>query len=210
VSLCEIAAGLAARPGSVQGLATDLGLATDTGLDHASNLLVFPNGFTAAPWDTTQQITLAPNFPDPNGTNFAWNLLDNAANNDHAIQQHITTLGAQGQLCAASLYVKQNNGRYCCIGFSNDTNAVFACIDTQAGAITQQIATGTGVLAGADLRALGNGWYRARVVGRVPGIDVFYTAALANSATPGVLAPIYAGTGTGVFIWHARLSFGGA
>ena len=141
----------------------------------------------------------------PDGTTTADEIIDNATNVAHYMQQ-VVTFNRNNTSCF-SVFLKSNNHQWVRLAIgSNTTNQVQAYFDLVNGVIgtVQNLNSGSG--ATATMTDVGDGWYRCSLAGASNdgGANQGYAIALAESDGNGS----YSGTGTSIYAWGMQAEAG--
>ena len=141
----------------------------------------------------------------PDGTTTADQIIDNATNAAHYMQQ-VLTFNRNNTSCF-SVFLKSNNHQWVRLAIgSNTTNQVQAYFDLVNGVIgtVQNVNSGSG--ATATMTDVGDGWYRCSLAGASNdgGANQGYAIALAESDGNAS----YSGTGTSIYAWGMQAEAG--
>ena len=173
-------------------------------LDGRVNLLTFSEQFDNAAWTKTNGTITANAAVAPDGTTTADAFIENTANGTHAVVQNITNLNSTTAAYKQEFVVKANGRTRVAIQFASAASgfpAIEGRWDLATGTLTSSGATGTAVLQGTEINALGNGYYRISVTGYTGQSGLHYAQLFMLDASGNI---VYTGDGTsGIFVWGA-------
>ena len=152
-----------------------------------TNELLYSSSFDNVLWLKLNASVTANSVTSPSGIQDADTLIENTANDEHAIYRAIT-----GTSKTLSFYAKPNGRNWVSVLSNNGDYSFFNIANGPLGTIA---ATST-----ATIEDAGNGWYRCTVYNTHPTFGAVINLATANGTT------VYTGNGTsGVYIWGAQL-----
>ena len=173
-------------------------------LDGRVNLLTFSEQFDNAAWTKTNGTITANAAVAPDGTTTADAFIENTANGTHAVVQNITNLNSTTAAYKQEFVVKANGRTRVAIQFASAASgfpAIEGRWDLTTGTLTSSGATGTAVLQGTEINALGNGYYRISVTGYTGQSGLHYAQLFMLDASGNI---VYTGDGaSGIFVWGA-------
>jgi len=135
-----------------------------------TNIALRSEEFDNATWTKSQTTVTANATTAPDGTATADHVLEVASAANHYIYQTSMTI-TSGEAVVGAVEIK-NGGRFrgrLYIGDISGTNLVAADFNLTAGTVSAPTVGGAGVAAYAKITALGNGWYRVEVAGKING-----------------------------------------
>jgi hypothetical protein len=141
----------------------------------------------------------------PDGTTTADEIIDNATDAAHYMQQ-IVAFNRDNTSCC-SVFLKNNDHQWARIAVgSNTTNQVQAYFDLVNGVIGSVLNINSGSGATATMTDVGDGWYRCSLAGASNdgGANQGYAIALAESDGDAS----YIGTGTSIYAWGMQAEAG--
>ena len=170
-----------------------LGLLIEEG---RTNLLTYSSDFSNAAWiKSNSTVTSAANVA-PDGTQTAFNLIEDALTNIHAINQNPSGTTAIGAY-TLSVYAKYN-GRQLRLVTSLNGGSSTPIFNLQTGVVI----SGTGTIT-----SVGNGWYRCTSTATSTGSSAGYAQYIQTAKSDGAFN--YTGDGySGIYIWGAQLEAG--
>jgi hypothetical protein len=174
----------------------------------ATNLHLYSTDQTAIAW-IQSSATVARDVVAPNGLVEGTTITEVAATTQHSI---LSNSGYRPALTAVpyafSVFLKAGTRRYVNISIESSGNGFNVTVDTQAWAITNGVATGTGwTYTSSSLQNVGGGWYRVTILG-TPGVSntIFYIGG--NTTPTGGRSESYLGNGSTIICWGVQIETG--
>jgi hypothetical protein len=182
-------------------------------VDNGFNALTYSEAFDNAAWtktNTTITANPSPGANAPDGTDTADEIVeDSTASSPHAVVQSYTRASV-AEFWTGSISFKENTSQRIALRIDDGAgNSATAYFDANSGTITAGAsAGGTATLPYATMHDAGNGWYRARISGKLPATtEVRLVAYLCDGAVNTIS---FNGDGTsGLYMWGAQLQRGG-
>jgi hypothetical protein len=171
--------------------------------EQRTNLLTYSENFDNAAWLKSGATVTANSTTAPDGTLTADKMVENTALNPHYI---VETLTLANGAYSASVYVKAAERNICFVGMSDGVTALSGAFFNVATETVTISSGGSWTAATAEMKSVGNGWYRCIVSGTRNAGTVttaqIYTALTSSTVT-------HTGDGTsGIYIWGAQLEVG--
>lgn len=159
-----------------------------------------------ATWTKTRSSISANADTAPDGTASADRVVeDNSVTTTHQIQQASLTITADANV-AYSLFAKAGTRNWLAIRLQDSTSAdVFQkYFNIATGALGSTFVQGTGAFISASAEAIGNGWYRIKVVGNIGNGRTNVTAVMFMATADNVA--VYTGDGVSYLsLWGAQI-----
>jgi hypothetical protein len=172
------------------------------------NLLIRSQEFdNASSWATAARVTISANSTTaPDGTSTAETMTEVAVTGTHRIEQNCGSLPLNRTYTLSCYFKIASGSPYAALLFSDGagTNSARAWFKLSDGTLGSTAATGSAVVSGSSITAVGNDWYRCTVTGSpVTGISPLYAYAFIADADLNIS---YAGdVNRAVYIWGAQV-----
>ena len=203
---------------SLDNVETNIGFLANGNLDTAAlksfaaagtggrNLVRWSEQMDNAVWTKSQSSVSANTAAttDPLGTNTAEKLIENTANNQHNVQQNISTTLTDNTVYTASVYLKAAERTWARVSIQTK-NAIFPGLYVDLA--TGNAGSAISIPLGTSITSVGNGWYRVTVTANINSggttpLIVVWTSTGNNTIS-------YTGDGTsGIYVWGAQLNLG--
>jgi hypothetical protein len=175
--------------------------------EQRTNLLTYSEQFDDAVWTKAQSSITANTIVSPAGTLTGDKLVENTATADHAFRGDGTI--SAGATISFSIYAKLGERSNIRLQFADtaSTNQTLAFFNLSDGTTSGLSQTGASTLGASSITAVGNGWYRCVLIGRIDGSATTARCRVSLSDTSNNIS--YTGNGfNGLFIWGAQLEAG--
>jgi hypothetical protein len=181
------------------------------------NLCLQSQTLATAPWGINNATIDAENTTAPDGTTTAERITESAGTELQNIYQSIATISSNTNY-ALSVYVKagtqSNVGLYLTKAGGGEEH-IHATFNLATGATGEtDVGTTSGTVVSSSITAVGDGWYRCVLVGRITETTGYFCVTPLATATGNSFDSSgevsYAGTGKTIFVWGAQLELGTA
>jgi hypothetical protein len=178
-------------------------------VDTGSNYLDRPSEFHQPAWTKTRITATASGTTAPDGTSTAETLTETATTGTHHISHTNSRTTGAADICVYGHFKQSVLDRDIVLRVSNTSGGADyaeAHLDLSAGTVGSVTLGGAATNGRAFVTSLGNGWYKATVIARLPS-STSITADVYMATNAGVTS--YTGTTGAVFAWQVGATLSG-
>lgn len=181
----------------------------------ATNLCLQSNALATTPWGINNATIDANNATGPDGLTSAERITESGGAGNQNIYQSIATISSATDY-TLSVYAKAGTQSFISLYLTKASAGeehIAATFDILNGALGEtDVGTTSGTIAGRTITAVGNGWYRCTLTGKITEVTGYFGVSpvplLTGNTFDASGEVSYTGTGKTVFLWGAQLELG--